>query len=334
MTKPDMDTAAHSALVLLFEADSIRRIPLREVNLSRPAEGIRWLHFSGDVDRSRDWLQHNSPLDSTQVEALCSPLTRPRLVVDSEQNLLLTLRTARTTDAAPLEFMSLRVWMGPRQLISVSLKPSDIISDFVSYLHHQRKSVVSTEQLLLELSHYASREFTEQVHLLEQLVSRLETEWEENERVEIDQLVVAKRRVSRINRHLRPQLSALEQTEQVVAERELPKAMKKRYRDGWREVTNRVRRDLEALAEMSERVRILSDTLDQASNERITRTMYLLSIVATFFLPLTFLTGLLGMNVAGIPLSERPWAFWFVCGLMMVIATFQWLMFRRWHWLR
>lgn len=329
-----MDTAAYSALVLIFEADSIRRVPLRDVNLSQPSEGIRWLHFAGDVDRSREWLQHNSPLDSTQVEALCSPLTRPRLVVDSEQNLMLTLRTARTTDMAPLEFMSLRVWMGTRQLISLSLKPSDIIADFISHLHHQRKSVVSPEQLLLELSQYASQEFTEQVHLLEQQVNRLESEWEENERVDIDQLVTAKRRVSRLNRHLRPQLDALEQTEKVVSERELPKVMKKRYRDGWREVTNRVRRDLEALAEMGERVRILSDTLDQASNERINRTMYLLSIVATFFLPLTFITGLLGMNVAGIPLSERPWAFWFVCGLMMIIAAFQWLMFRRWHWLR
>lgn len=329
-----MDTAAHTALVLLFEADSIRRIPLREVNLSRPTEGIRWLHFSGNVERSREWLQHNSPLDSNQIEALCSPLTRPRIVVDSEQNLLLTLRTARTTDAAPLDFMSLRVWVGPRQLISVSLKPSEIVSDFVSYLHHQRKSVVSTEQLILELSLYVTLELTEQVHILEQQVNHLETDWEESGRVDIDQLVAAKRRVSRLNRHLRPQLDALEQTEKVVAERELPKAMKKRYRDGWREVTNRMRRDLEALAEMGERVRILSDTLDQASNERITRTMYLLSIVATFFLPLTFITGLLGMNVAGIPLSEQPWAFWFVCGFMLMIATFQWLMFRRWHWLR
>src|SRR5690606_24320203 len=116
--------------------------------------------------------------------------------------------------------------------------------------HHQRKSVVSTEQLILELSLYVTLELTEQVHILEQQVNHLETDWEESGRVDIDQLVAAKRRVSRLNRHLRPQLDALEQTEKVVAERELPKAMKKRYRGGWREVTNRMRRDLEALAEM------------------------------------------------------------------------------------
>lgn len=323
-----------SSLVLHFEADSIRRQPLREVNLSEPVEGIRWLHFAGNVERSREWLQHNSPLDSTHIDALCSELTRPRLFVDGEKNLLLTLRTARTTDTLPLDFMSLRVWASNKQLISVSLRSSAIVSDFIGNLHLQRKSVVSTEQLLLELSQYVTQEFTQQVHELDEQIGALEDKWEENRSVDIGQLVVVRQRVSRIARYLSPQLEAIQKTEQVVSELELPKAMKKRYHDGWREVSNRVRRDIEALAEMRERVSILSDTLQQASNEQITRTMYLLSIVATFFLPLTFVTGLLGMNVAGIPASEAPTAFWFVCGIMAVIATFQWLAFRRWHWLR
>lgn len=330
MTTP----ATHTSLVYVFEGDSIRRLPLDEVKLSQPDEAIRWIHFAGDVERSREWLVQNSSLDAMHIEALCSPLTRPRVIVDGDKNLLLTLRTSRTTDHSPLEFMSLRVWVGQHLLISLSLQPSELIADFVGHLHYQRTSVASTEQLLLELGLYLSREFTEQVHLLEQQVNRLETDWEENDGIDIDQLMAARRRVSRMNRHLRPQQDALDQTEEAITERELPKALKKRYRDGWREVVNRVRRDLEALAEMNERVRILSDTLDQASNERITRTMYLLSIVATFFLPLTFLTGLLGMNVEGIPLYDHPRAFWIVCVFMAVIATFQWLMFRRWHWLR
>lgn len=323
-----------SSLVLHFEADSIRRMPLREVNLSQPAEGIRWLHFAGNVERSREWLQHNSPLDSTHVGALCSDLTRPRLFVDSEKNLLLTLRTARTTNTLPLDFMSLRVWASSKQIISVSLRTTAIVSDFISHLQLQRKSIVSTEQLLLDLSQYVTQEFTQEVHELDEQINALEDKWEDNHSVDIGELVVVRQRVSRISRYLSPQLEALQKTEQVIGDMELPKAMKKRYHDGWREVTNRVRRDMEALAEMRERVNILSDTLQQASNERITRTMYLLSIVATFFLPLTFVTGLLGMNVAGIPASDAPTAFWVVCSLMAAIATGQWIIFKRWHLLR
>jgi zinc transporter len=43
--------------------------------------------------------------------------------------------------------------------------------------------------------------------------------------------------------------------------------------------------------------------------------------VATVFLPLSFLTGLLGINVAGIPGDHDPGAFWLVCGVLCVIAA-------------
>lgn len=323
-----------AALVLHFEADTIRRLSIRDVNLSEPVEGIRWLHFAGNVERSREWLQHNSPLDNNHIEALCSELTRPRLFVDTDKNLMLTLRTARTTEELPLDFMSLRVWASSKQLITVSLKNTNIVSDFVTGLHAQRKSVVSTEQLLLELTQFITREFTQTVSELDEQIGVLEDSWDDNHTVDISELVAVRQRVSRISRYLPPQLEAVQKTEQVIGEMELPKAMKKRYHDGWREVSNRVRRDIEALTEMRERVSILSDTLQQAANERITRTMYLLSIVATFFLPITFVTGLLGMNVAGIPAQENPVAFWVVCGLIALIAFGQWLAFKKWRLLR
>jgi zinc transporter len=39
------------------------------------------------------------------------------------------------------------------------------------------------------------------------------------------------------------------------------------------------------------------------------------------FLPLTFLTGLLGMNVDGIPFAHAPWAFWGVVGMCAALAA-------------
>jgi zinc transporter len=39
------------------------------------------------------------------------------------------------------------------------------------------------------------------------------------------------------------------------------------------------------------------------------------------FLPLTFITGLLGINVAGIPDAHDPLAFWLVCGCLFAVAA-------------
>jgi zinc transporter len=60
----------------------------------------------------------------------------------------------------------------------------------------------------------------------------------------------------------------------------------------------------------------------------------LISIVAFIFLPLTFISGLLGMNVKGIPYAEEPWAFWGVVALCVLIGVLVlgWFMWR--HWLR
>jgi zinc transporter len=51
-----------------------------------------------------------------------------------------------------------------------------------------------------------------------------------------------------------------------------------------------------------------------------TRTL-VLAIVALVFLPLTFITGLLGMNVEGIPFAKEPWAFWGVVGVCAALAV-------------
>jgi zinc transporter len=61
--------------------------------------------------------------------------------------------------------------------------------------------------------------------------------------------------------------------------------------------------------------------------------MYLLSIVAAIFLPLGLLTGLLGINVGGIPGTESPYAFIVVCAGLIFIAFIQALIFRRMRWM-
>jgi len=63
------------------------------------------------------------------------------------------------------------------------------------------------------------------------------------------------------------------------------------------------------------------------------RTMYVLSIVATIFLPLGFITGLLGINVGGIPGVEDPYAFWSVCAMLVVLVVVEIVLFKKKKWL-
>lgn len=59
------------------------------------------------------------------------------------------------------------------------------------------------------------------------------------------------------------------------------------------------------------------------------KTIYIMSIVATIFLPLSLITGLLGINVGGIPGSDNGIAFWVVCGVLGIIAFIEYLWFKK-----
>ena len=47
----------------------------------------------------------------------------------------------------------------------------------------------------------------------------------------------------------------------------------------------------------------------------------IISIAAMVFLPLTFLTGLYGMNVANLPYAQEPWAFDAICGICATVSA-------------
>jgi zinc transporter len=101
-----------------------------------------------------------------------------------------------------------------------------------------------------------------------------------------------------------------------------------------REAADRFARMAEELEAVRERAALLHEQLTDLRAEQLDQRALLISIVAFIFLPLTFITGLLGMNVEGIPYEDRPWAFWGVVGFCLVIGLIVLGWFARRHWLR
>ncbi|MBO0749554.1 MAG: zinc transporter ZntB, partial [Porphyrobacter sp.] len=78
---------------------------------------------------------------------------------------------------------------------------------------------------------------------------------------------------------------------------------------------------------------VLLDELRAITARRSERTNFLLTVIASIFLPLTFLTGLIGMNVVGIPYANHPYSFWVIVAVCAAIALAQVYIFRRLRWL-
>jgi zinc transporter len=71
--------------------------------------------------------------------------------------------------------------------------------------------------------------------------------------------------------------------------------------------------DLESL---QERARALQDELKAREAEKTNKRLTVLAISSALLLPPTFITGVFGMNVAGLPFQENAYGFWVACGLM------------------
>jgi len=96
-----------------------------------------------------------------------------------------------------------------------------------------------------------------------------------------------------------------------------------------RESADRITRYIEDLDTARDRAAVTYEELSNRLTEQMNNTMYLLSIVAAIFLPLGLLTGLLGINVGGIPGTESSLAFTFVTISLVVIGCLQWWWFKR-----
>jgi zinc transporter len=100
-----------------------------------------------------------------------------------------------------------------------------------------------------------------------------------------------------------------------------------------REVYDRLTRYLEDLDAARERAAVTQEELISRLSEQMDNRMYVLSIVAAIFLPLGFLTGLLGINVGGIPGAEYKASFAVFCMLLVGLIIVEIIIFRRKKWM-
>ena len=88
-----------------------------------------------------------------------------------------------------------------------------------------------------------------------------------------------------------------------------------------REISDRTTRFVEDLDAARERAGVVQDELNSLISDQMNRTMYLLTVVAAVLLPPSLITGLLGINVGGVPGTDNPLSFLIVIVLLALLAV-------------
>ena len=84
---------------------------------------------------------------------------------------------------------------------------------------------------------------------------------------------------------------------------------------------------------LEKRIRVNQDAISHLEDKQTQRNMYMLSVIAGIFLPLSFLASVFGMNLGGIPLATEGYGFITIVVMMVLIGLIIWYLFKRLKWI-
>ncbi len=315
-------------IVFAFDGQGgARELSEKETNaddLEPPKGGFIWAHLKRGAPATSQWLA-DCKLDEFVVDALVASETRPRSTVHGE-GALINLRGVNPAPGAdPDDLVAVRLWVENGWVVGVWVEPIGGVVDLIEAIRrgHSPKSpgdfVARLALRLADRADPATVELNERVDALEVALIKSGPSPSRGELADVRQTAIG------LRRFMFPQRDALI----ALQDEELP-WLKDDDRSRIREAADRVTRLAEELDAIRDRAEVIHDQIMDERAELMNRRMLVLSIVAAIFLPLSLVSGVFGMNVAGMPWLEDASGFWIVCGSMAVLAVvlyvaFKWL---------
>jgi zinc transporter len=274
-----------------------------------------WLHFNLANASTEKWLRENSQSPEEFYESLHQG-SRSTRIEHADQHLIAVINDVLhdfTFD--PSEIATLWLNVGRDIMISARRKP-------LKSVDHLRNAVNAGEIFLspMELLTHLLRD---QADVLTGIVRDATAKIDEVE----DHLLAERLSRKRANlgelRRLLVRLQRLLAPEPAALFRLLQKP------PGWmadsdvhelRQSTEEFSVVLSDMASLQERIKLLQEEIAAHVGEQNSRSLFVLTIVTVLALPINITTGLMGMNVGGIPWGQNDFGFWIVVALVSLIT--------------
>lgn len=307
------------------EQGQARPIALADAEAHRGHAALLWLHIDGTDAACRGWLDEHSGLPPRVVMALQAVETRPR-ATQLATGVIVNLRgTGGGADCAPEDLVSIRLYAEHGRVLTLTMRPLAALADLRLCIEDGR--ITDAGDFIAALADALTQRLDPLVSDLGDELDRLEAELAAGRHTIRDRLGEARRMAIELRRYISPQKEAIAR----MAQGEFV-WMNDDDRSHIREAGDRVARMSEELDSVRERAAVLADQLSDLRAESMNARTLVLSIVAAIFLPLTFLTGLFGMNVGGIPFAGHFGGFWIMSAVSIVAGLLLVLWFRRSGW--
>lgn len=310
----------------LLENGEARRLSLEEAAAWR-GTGFLWVHLQGKDEEDLAYLKAQSDIPDVAVGALAATETRPRCD-RIDEGAILNLRGPGDLDPDDSDrLVSIRFWVTAQRITSLSRRRLAALDAVLAKM--EAGKIHDPGDLVAAFAWAISTQLDPEVAALGDTLDQVESELDEARNLYPLRRTITGVRSAAIGyrRFVAPDRDAL---------RTLVDLDFDWLGDDDRlhivDAADRFARMAEELEAVRERAALLHEQITDLRAEQIDQRSLVIAVVAFIFLPLTFITGLLGMNVDGIPYAHHPWSFWAIFGFCVLVAliVLAWFARRRW----
>lgn len=304
-------------------------ISWKEIKHWKPSDKPIWIHLDRSHENTEKWLREESGLTQATVDALLAEESRPR-VFKGKQGTVAILRGVNLNPGENVEDMiDLRIWSEGLRLITLRKTRLQSVRDVRAELTEKQEGAESIPALFQELVLKLSQRKSETIESFKPRIDEIEAELDLSDaQVSSHVLMDLRNQAISLRRYLAPQRIALSELMNNP-----PDWADKNWYPRMREVADTLTYYVEELDFAKEQAIVIKDDIASQLSETTNRTLYALAVISGVFLPLAFLTGLLGINVGGMPGTGNTYAFWVVCGILAAVCVFEIVLFKKLKWI-
>ena len=286
-----------------------------------------WTHVDYSVPQAQATLM-DAGLEEYVANTLVREESRPHAVAVGEGLMLVLRGINRNAGGDPEDMVSVRIWVDSQRMISVRQRRLMAARETADALLHNQGPATIPDLLIAIISNLADgiAGFVDDLEArMELLENAIEVDADTNTRSEISAI---RRETAAVRRYLAPQRDALDTLARIGN-----KLLDTEQLFALREQSDRIARYIEDLDLVRERSLVTQEELMNLISQEAERAhLCVIGSGCHFFCPITFISGVFGMNTAGLPGLETETAFWWVAGAMLLIsiAVVLWLRAKKW----
>ncbi|MDR0807111.1 MAG: zinc transporter ZntB [Enterobacteriaceae bacterium] len=293
-------------------------LPITE-NTDATATQPCWIHLDYEQPEVRAWLNESELMPDSFKEAMAGESCRPRVARQGDGTLIVLRTINQSSESQPDPLVTLRVYLTANLLISSCHRPIEAVDDVIDQLQ-KKTGPTHTGSLLVRLLDSLTDSVSDFIDDLHSQVIDLENGLLEQALPERGVIPLIRKQLIVLRRHLIPQRDVFSR----LASERFP-WMDNDDRHHMQDIAERLGRGLDDLDATIARTAVVVDEINSLMADLLNRRIYTMSLMTMLFMPATFLTGLFGVNLGGIPGGSREGAFAIFCiSLVVVLVVILW----------